>query len=303
MKIALIGAGAVGAYFIWRFDQADPKEKEFTVIADGDRKDRLVKDGIRINGTVYHPAVLTPEEAGEQDLVIVAVKGNTLRDAVKLLPLLIGDKTAVISMLNGGDSEEIISDVIGREHVLFSIILIASRRANGEVVIDTDYNTTVKYGAVDIPDADRLLETVRNAFSDTGINAVESDDIMYDVWSKYAKNICNNLPQAVLGIPAALYTRSEHGLFIAQKLWAEVRTLARIRGIELPDEVGIYPCADSSRYSTLQDIDAGRRTEVDSLCGYLLDLAKENDIAVPYIEYTYHAIKALEEKNDGLFKC
>ncbi len=301
MKIALIGAGAVGAYFIWGLDGADPKEKEFTVIAEGDRKERLLREGIRVNKVTYHPSVKTPEEAGAQDLVIVAVKGNALSDAVKLLPPLMGEKTAVVSMLNGGDSEDVIASVVGREHVLHSIILIASRRADGEVVFDTEYDTTIYYGAVDIPDKEILLETVRKAFSDTPIKAIESGDIMYDVWSKYAKNICNNLPQAILGIPAALYTRSEHGLFLAKKLWAEVRTLAVIRGIELPEEVGIYPCADSSRYSTLQDIDAGRRTEVDSLCGYLLDLAAENNVDVPYIEYTYHAIKALEEKNDGVF--
>lgn len=301
MKIALIGAGAVGAYFIWGLDGADPKEKEFTVIAEGARKERLEGEGVRVNKVTYHPVVKTPEEAGPQDLVIVAVKGNALLDAVKLLPPLMGKKTAVVSMLNGGDSEDVIASAVGRQHVLHSIILIASRRADGEVVFDTEYDTTIYYGAVDIPDKEILLATVRNAFSDTPVKAIESADIMYDVWSKYAKNICNNLPQAILGIPAALYTRSEHGLFLAKKLWAEVRTLARLRGIELPEEVGIYPCADSSRYSTLQDIDAGRRTEVDSLCGYLLDLAAENSIDVPYIEYTYHAIKALEEKNDGVF--
>ena len=90
-------------------------------------------------------------------------------------------------------------------------------------------------------------------------------------------------------------------MFLAGKLWAEVRVLAKLRGVDLPEEVGIYPCADSSRFSTLQDIDEKRRTEVDSLCGYLIDMARENDIEVPYIEYTYHAIKAIEEKNEGLF--
>ena len=301
MKIALIGAGAVGGYFIWGFENAPDKDRTFTVIADGSRLERLKRDGVKVNGTVYHPAVLKPEEAGVQDVVLVAVKGNALKDAVDLLPPLVGKHTAVLSMLNGADSEEVMSDVVGREHVLHSIIMIASRRADGEIVFDTEYNTTVYYGAVDIPDTNILLENVRNAFSDTKMNVVESADIMYDIWTKYAKNICNNLPQAILGAPAALYTRSEHGLFIAKKLWAEVRELARIRGVELPEEVGIYPCADSSRYSTLQDIDAKRRTEVDNLCGYLLDIAKQNNMNVPYIEYTYHAIKALEEKNEGMF--
>lgn len=301
MNIALIGAGAVGAYFIWGFENANISDRRFTVIADGERKKKLSGDGVKINGTLYHPSVASPEEAGVQDLVIVTVKGNSLRDAVKLLPPLIGEGTVVISMLNGADSEEIIADAVGRDHVLHSIIMIASRRAAGEVVIDMSYNTTIFYGACDISDKEKKLSMVASAFAGTNINAVESDDIMMHIWTKYAKNICNNLPQAILGVPAALYTRSEHGLFLAKKLWAEVRMLAKLKGIELPEEVGIYECADTSRYSTLQDIDAGRKTEVDSLCGYLLDMAQKNGLEVPYIEYTYHAIKALEEKNDGLF--
>ena len=301
MKIALIGAGAVGAYFIWGYENANLPDREFVVVAEGERRAKIIKDGVKINGRVYHPDVRSGEEAGVQDLVIVAVKGTTLRDAVKLLPPLIGEKTAVISMLNGADSEEVIADAIGKEHVLHSIILIASRRTEKEIVFDTEYNTTIYYGASDLPNADDLIKTTEEAFAGTDIHALQSSDIMYDIWSKYAKNICNNLPQAILGVPAALYTRSGHGLFVAKKLWDEVRTLARLRGVELPEEVGIYPCADSSRYSTLQDIDAGRRTEVDSLCGYLLDMAEKNGIEVPYIEYTYHMIKATEEKNEGLF--
>lgn len=301
MKVALLGAGAVGGYFIWGFENAKLPDKEFTVIADGERLDRLKRDGVKVNGTVYHPSVKTPEDAGVQDLVIVAVKGGALKKAAALLPPVTGEDTAVISMLNGADSEEIIAEAVGREHVIHSIILIASRRADGEIVFDTGYNTTVYYGAGH-KENERLLATVSAAFEGTELNVIKSDDIMFDIWNKYAKNISNNLPQAIIGAPAALYTRSEHGMFLANKLWAETRQLAKLRGVELPEETGIYPCADSSRYSTLQDIDAGRRTEVDSLCGYLLKLAKENGIEVPYIEYTYHAIKAIEEKNDGVFE-
>ena len=303
MKIALIGAGAVGAYFIWGFENAALSDREFTVIAEGERLERLRREGIKVNGTLYHPAVKSPAEAGVQDVVIVAVKGNSMMESASMFAALTGENTVFLSMLNGADSEEVIADAVGSDHVLYSIIMIASRRANGEVVFDENYNTTVYYGATDIKDADLKLKNVADAFAGTGLHVVQSADIMLDIWMKYAKNICNNLPQAIIGAPAALYTRSEHGMFLAKKLWAEVRMLAKLRGIDLPAEVGIYPCADSSRYSTLQDIDAKRRTEVDNLCGYLLDMAKDAGIEVPYIEYTYHAIKAIEEKNEGRFDC
>ena len=54
-----------------------------------------------------------------------------------------------------------------------------------------------------------------------------------------------------------------------------------------------------ARYSTLQDIDAGRHTEIDMFSGALMRMARAG-IPTPYNEYTYHMIKALEEKNDGL---
>ena len=57
----------------------------------------------------------------------------------------------------------------------------------------------------------------------------------------------------------------------------------------------------TARYSTLQDLDAGRHTEIDMFSGALMRMGKELGIPTPYNEFTYHMIKALEEKNDGLF--
>lgn len=57
----------------------------------------------------------------------------------------------------------------------------------------------------------------------------------------------------------------------------------------------------STRYSTLQDLDAGRHTEIDMFSRALIHMGKELGIPTPYNEYTYHIIKALEEKNDGTF--
>ena len=303
MKVALIGAGAVGAYFIKGFGDAPVGSvSEFFVIADGERKERLTRDGVKINGKIYHPTVKTSKEAGICDVIVVATKSTKIREITDYLPDMTGEQTAVLSMLNGVESEEIIAAKIGWEHVIHSIILIASRRTSEEVVYDEDYPTTIFYGALEsVTNAPAKLQAVSDAFAGTRINVKRSKDIMYDEWYKYARNITNNFPQAVLCAPAAMYTRSEHGLFIAEKLWQEVRVLAQLKGVTLSEHVELYPCADSSRYSTLQDIDSKRRTEADSLCGYLINLANENNIPVPYLEYTYNAIKVLEEKNEGKF--
>ena len=56
-----------------------------------------------------------------------------------------------------------------------------------------------------------------------------------------------------------------------------------------------------ARYSTLQDLDAGRQTEVEMFSGALVRMGKELGVPTPYNEFTYHMIKAVEEKNAGLF--
>ena len=55
------------------------------------------------------------------------------------------------------------------------------------------------------------------------------------------------------------------------------------------------------RHSTLQDLDAHRHTEIDMLCGRMVEMGKELGIPTPYNAFAYHVIKALEEKNDGKF--
>ena len=57
----------------------------------------------------------------------------------------------------------------------------------------------------------------------------------------------------------------------------------------------------SAHYSTLQDLDAGRHTEIDMFSGALIRMGRELGILTPYNEFAYHMIKALEEKNDGRF--
>ena len=57
----------------------------------------------------------------------------------------------------------------------------------------------------------------------------------------------------------------------------------------------------TARYSTLQDLDAHRHTEIEMFSGALIRMGQELGIPTPYNEYTYHMIKAMEEKNDGLF--
>ena len=92
---------------------------------------------------------------------------------------------------------------------------------------------------------------------------------------------------------------------ISDGLRKELKAIALAKGIDLTKagsaSVHGSPVPPSARYSTLQDLDAGRHTEIDMFSGALMRMGQELGIPTPYNEYTYHMIKALEEKNDGLF--
>lgn len=300
-RVALIGAGAIGAYLIWSFDHVP--DIIFTTVAEGARKTRLEHDGIVINGERYSLQVREPKQAGCQDLIFIATKYGALDEAISMLPPLVGPDTLILSLLNGVDSEDRVAKAAGPAHVVHSVIRIASRRTQREVRFDPERVIGLSFG---LPDAglaeQRKLDALSALFANTRLRWSRSEDILTDIWLKYASNIANNLPQAVLGAPASLYTNSEHGLFLAQKLWSEVAAVAAARGIRLAEDVFIFPGQSASaKYSTLQDLEAGRHTEIDMFAGQMLRMAEKAGIAVPYCEYTYHAVKALEEKNDGLF--
>ena len=84
------------------------------------------------------------------------------------------------------------------------------------------------------------------------------------------------------------------------ELAREEERISKKKALEL-FEKGILASLPAGRFSTLQDLDARRHTEIDMFSGALVRMGRELGIPTPYNEYTYHIIKALEEKNDGKF--
>ena len=124
-----------------------------------------------------------------------------------------------------------------------------------------------------------------------------------EIWNKYASNIAQNLPQAILSVGFQAYKDSTHVYSIAEHLWKEVARVANAKGIPLTEEFTLFRgVKPEARFSTLQDLDSGRHTEIEMFAGEMMRMGKELGIAVPYCEYTYHLIKSLEEKNDGKFE-
>ncbi len=185
------------------------------------------------------------------------------------------------------------------------MIKVASHREDGGYRFDPATTIGIIFGELYAPFESERVKAVERLFEGTGIHYRHTDFIREEMWSKFRLNVCNNLPQAVLGAGVGCYRDSEHIKAISDGLRQELEAIAAAKGIDISkadassSKGSLVP--PTARYSTLQDLDAGRHTEIDMFSGALIRMGKELGIPTPYNEYTYHIIKALEEKNDGLF--
>lgn len=302
-SVAVLGAGAVGSYVIWGLSHK--KDIRLGVIAEGERADRLKKGGCRINDEVYRPEVWSPQEAEDVDLLIVSLKYGSLPEALESIKTIVGEHTTVMSLMNGVDSEELIAEQVGDDKVLRSLIKVASHKEENGYYFNPETTLGIIFGELAAPFDSERVQAIESLFADTGIHFRSTEFIREEIWGKFRLNVCNNLPQAILGAGVGCYSDSTHMKAISDGLRRELEQIALAKEIDMSKMAGTSGRGSavpaSARYSTLQDLDAGRHTEIDMFSGTLMRMGEELGIPTPYNEYTYHMIKALEEKNDGLF--
>lgn len=301
-SVAVLGAGAVGSYVIWGLSER--KDIKLGVIAEGERAGRLEK-GCKINDVTYHPEVWTPQEAHGADLLIVCLKYGALPGALESIRAIVGEHTIVMSLMNGVDSEEIIAEAIGASHMIYSVIKVASHKEGGGYYFVPETTIGIIFGELQAPYDSERVQAIEALFADTGIHYRSTEFAQEEMWSKFRLNVCNNLPQAILGAGVGCYTDSEHMKAISDGLRNELEAIAAAKGIDMSKIEASSkhgsPVRASAKFSTLQDIEAGRHTEIDMFSGALMRMGRELGIPTPYNKYTYHMIKVLEEKNDGRF--
>ena len=297
---ALLGAGAVGAFFIRGLSEI--LGDGFCVVADGERAARLRNKGLLINGEQVYPNVCTAQEAAGADLILVATKYSGLSSIIEDLRHMTAPHTVIVSTLNGVDSEEIIAQAVGADHLLNAYMIIVSQRVGNRI----DYNLDAAgliFGERHTAEKTPRAEALERLLEKAGISHRFTGEIVREQWQKFALNMGNNLPQAILNVGYEAYVDSEHVKFLHDRLFDETIRVAAAFGIELHyDQNKHGRVRPEARFSTLQDIDAGHRTEIDMFAGVLMKKAAEAGIEVPYTTYTYHAIRALEEKNEGIIR-
>lgn len=303
--VALIGAGGIGTYLISNLQPVLGRE-HLRIIAGGSRKERLEREGVTANGTNYQLNVVSPEEkTGFADLAIIITKFTGLSQAVEDMKNQIGPDTTIMSPLNGVESEEIVAKTYGWDRVLYSLARVSVMRDGADSTFNPNV-ALIEYGEKDNRVISGRVQAVKNLFDKAGMVSVIQEDMVRAIWHKYMCNVSENQCAAVLGISFGQMITSEHANRLREAVAREVIAVAQKKGIDLresdlpPLKQRLLDITYTSKPSTLQDIEAGRKTEVEMFAGAMVRMGRETGVPTPLNEFLYDAIRVLEEKNEGL---
>ncbi len=305
--VALIGLGGIGGYLASNLQKVTGKEN-LRIIAGGARKERIEKNGLIVNGEPVSFHVVAPEEeTGYADLVIIITKSLGLREAVLQVKNQVGPDTMIMSPLNGIESEDIVAEVYGYERILYSLARVSVTVTNQNELHFNPGFAHMEFGEKTNETYSERVLAVKTLFESAGIKSVIQKDMIFAIWHKFMCNVAENQTAAILGIPFGAWHCDEHANHLREMAMREVIAIANKKGIPLGEqdmvEQGerLKKINKDGRPSTLQDIEAGRKTEVDMFAGTVMRLGKEVGVETPVNEFMYHAIKVLEDKNDGVF--
>jgi 2-dehydropantoate 2-reductase len=303
-KVVILGAGAMGAFFAARF--FDAGKGATAVLARDERYDRLKRDGLVVNGKHYAIPVIHPDETTDPaDLIIVALKHHHLKEAVPDLKGLVGNRTTIISVMNGLDSEEIIGSSYGMDKVLYTISVGIDALREGNRLTYTRPGKHY-FGEPVNTEITPKVRRVQEAFERAGIPYETPPDMIRMIWWKFMINVGMNQASAAMRAPYGAFQTSPAARALMEALMREVIGLAEAAGVNLvkKDIADWYAFLNTlsprGKTSMLQDIEAGRKTEIEIFGGKVVALGRELDVPTPVNQALFHIITVLEQQENEI---
>lgn len=296
-RVYFIGLGAIGLKYAARLHDLDAGLVK--VIASARRMAALRTQPATVNGKRYDFSFLEPgQPAAPADLLFVAVKAGQLPQAIEDLRGFVGPNTCVVSLMNGISSEEQIGAVIGASHMLYANVYMDAVR-DGNAVTYHDIGRIV-FGEQDNTCRSARVDAIAALFQRAGIPCVVPDNMMRAHWAKFMVNAGINQASAVLRAPYGTFQVNAHARALMIAAAEEVVALSRCAGIGLgPEDIQNFlnimdSLTPTAKTSMLQDIEAGRPTEVDLFAGTIIALGQRYGVPTPVNATLYQIIKAME---------
>jgi len=305
MKIAVIGAGAVGSFYGARLVRAG-HDVRFLMRRD---LDAVRQRGLTIKSCDgdFHldnvAAFGNPAEIGTVDLVICALKATSLDAVQTLIPPCLGPQTNILAMINGFNIEERFGEWFGRQRILGGLAFVCNNRGEPGVVYHLDYGRVVFGHLLDDLDEARKIARI---FADAGIETYVAPSLLQARWEKLMWNI----PFSTIAVSGGGVTTHEiltdPGLRqLASTLIVETGTAGNADGCSIDIDAMLAKMLTNTatmgsyRPSMLIDYENKLPLEVEAILGEPLLRAASLDVPVPAMKTQYQLVSFLDRLNRG----
>ncbi|MFH1774384.1 MAG: 2-dehydropantoate 2-reductase [Methanobacteriota archaeon] len=300
MKVAVMGAGAVGGYFGGVLAKSGA---DITLIARGKHLEAMRKDGLLIKSyrgdfRADVKATSDPKEAGPVELVIFTVKTYDTEEAIRLCAPMIRENTCILSLQNGVDNDEKIAREAGREKVICGVAYIGvgieepgviCHSAAGKIAIG-ELNGKITH----------RIKKIAEMFSAAGVPCEISRDIIKLKWEKLVWNAAFNALTTITRASVAEVLSDKKLMETAVAAMHEVIEVAQKKGIDIDDAaiqdaLALSKNIGDFKTSMLQDFESGRKTEVEALNGIVVRKGREVNVKTPVNQCLYALVSFMEK--------
>ena len=303
MRVLIVGAGAIGGYFGGRMLQAG---RDITFLVRPRRASELAAAGLVIkspNGdvTLKNPPVIQADTIKDKfDTILLSCKAYDLDDAVKSFSPAVGERTAIIPLLNGMRHLDVLEKKFGASHVLGGLCLTAVTLNEKREVVQLGPLQSLGFGERDGKMSDRvraIAEVVRSC----NFDGVASETILQDMWEKWVFLASNAASTSLMRAPIGMILAAPGGKDFLLGILDECRAVATAEGYPprapaLERATGMLTTEGSPLTASMfRDVKAGHPVEADHVIGDLIARADAAKIPVPRLRTAYTHLKAYEQ--------
>lgn len=295
VRILVVGAGAMGSFFGGLLSA----RHDVTLIGRKEHVEAIRRYGLRITGKtsrIARPRTATRVPRGASpDLVLVATKAFDTAGATKEIAPIRSDP-AVLSLQNGLDNGDVIAKSVRRVFVgttSHGVTFLGPGEIRHAGVGETVIGPWTNVG-------DKDLVRLRAVLEDAGIPTRIASDVRTELWAKAVINASINPLAALAGVPNGRLLKDPRLARTFEAVCLEAARVAKAEGAAIDPAdmmhrtVLVARRTATNRCSMLQDLDRGRRTEIDAITGAIVRAARRQDLSAPLNEALYALVRARE---------
>jgi len=300
-RVAVVGAGAVGCYFGGMLARAGVPVVLIgrPALAEAVRRNGLFLDCLTFQERVNAEVSTELSAAKGADIVLFCVKTLDTETAAKQLAPHLKPEAIVVSMQNGVDNAERMRRAAGIDAISSAVYVAAAVPEPGRVKHS---------GRGDLVIGPRTAHTARVAalFETAGVRCAITDNIVGELWTKLVWNCAGNAISALGRVNYGKLAAAEYAHPLLEMVVAEALAVARAAGVEIPSlaepkaaiagAMKLLKQMGPATSSTAQDLARGKRTEIDSLNGYVSRKGAQLGVPTP-VNYTLYTMVKLAEEN------